>query len=431
MDAVIVAVDCHRATLDGHIAQGGIAVFQGRILIGVDGIVIGFDADGAAGNRNCICRLDALGGVVTLVAVALTKTAGAAAGAAGATGATGATKATFLNFRGVVGPLITESIVRTGQREGIAARVGGQIIGLHQIRRFLALLVSRFVNKELLLGVVCHFGIGIIVIVGGAAGNRRVVLGIDPHIVRFGVIVLDGVIILIVGKADEISIRRRRGHLLGVIGVLIGVNIHHRGFPLDHHIIGRIQAVTSGVDGMAAAGDGDSAPLVALGRNVRIGGFDAIAHGCNNGGVSIGDLHAVVTLEAIIHASHQQGEIFHLQIILGVNAVVMIGGHRQFALAGNFQIHFCVDRPGEFHFFSRRPPVVNVIFRILFGLEGHFVTADNGDGIGILADQRKTLELQLKFVIHAHIDDDVALPLAGDGVCRFLIHPSKGQCAAL
>lgn len=51
--------------------------------------------------------------------------------------------------------------------------------------------------------------------------------------------------------------------------------------------------------------------------------LDAVSPSRDERGGRVADLHAVVSLERVIDAGHGESQIFDLQVVFGVNAVVV------------------------------------------------------------------------------------------------------------
>jgi len=84
----------------------------------MNGIIVGFDVDRAVVDDDLICRLNALGRVIALVGISVTKASHTARTAA---------PTTFLNLGGVIRPLIRKTVVGLCQSEGIRAAIRCQV----------------------------------------------------------------------------------------------------------------------------------------------------------------------------------------------------------------------------------------------------------------------------------------------------------------
>ena len=76
---------------------------------------------------------------------------------------------------------------------------------------------------------------------------------------------------------------------------------------------------------------------------------------------------------------------------------------------------------------NSRAHIVNIVLGILFRLDCNLVTANYGDRVRRITDERKTMKLQLKFVAVANVNDNVSSERTRYGIHRFLADGCKGQ----
>ena len=181
---------------------------------------------------------------------------------------------------------------------------------------------------------------------------------------------------------------------------------------------------------MCASYDADTSALIAFLGYIAVRSLDAITARGDQRGVTALDLNAIVAFERIINTSHEEREVLDLQIVLRVNTVVILGNNGQLALAANLKVNVRMDSSRIEGFIGRvnsGAHIVDIVFRILFRLDRNLVTADYGDRVRRITDERKTMKLQLKFVAVANVNDNASSERTRYGIHRFLSNCRERQ----
>ena len=170
--------------------------------------------------------------------------------------------------------------------------------------------------------------------------------------------------------------------------------------------------------------------LISLLGNIAVRGFDAVPARSDESGAATLNFYAVISFKRIVGTSHEKSQIFDLQIVLGMNTVIVLGNYRQFTLAANFKVNVgmnCARIQSFIGCIDCRARVVNIVFRVLLCFNRNLVTADNSNGIYRIRNKRESLKLQIKFISVADVNYNVSFKPTRNRVDGFFTDSSKGQ----
>ena len=141
---------------------------------------------------------------------------------------------------------------------------------------------------------------------------------------------------------------------------------------------------------MRTARDDDIAALIAFLRHIALGGFDTISTRCNQSGIAALNFDTIVSFEGVVNTSYKEREVLDLQVILGMNAVIIFGNYGKRTLATDLQINIGVDC-ARIECFIRltnsSSHIVNIVLGILFCFDRNLVTTLYRDGVRGVTDE--------------------------------------------
>ena len=369
VDAVVARGDLNRSTRNRHIAKRHVPGLKLLVVVGVDRVIIGRNGDISAFDDDFIVGFDAFCGAFALIRVAFIPSHAAAKGICSAL------EVARKSARRIPGTLLPRAAGSGLSREGFISRglPTRKSFGTSSRETF-----GKFARKSF-----------------GRLARKC------PEIRR----------LCAVRQGFELFlVAARRVNAFAVGRIALGEDLQiQRSRLLDLHIVGGVNAVGCGVDENVAVQNGHAAPLFSFGGEVAVLGFDPIAASGDERNRARLDCDTVVALEGIIPAIDLQGQIFDLEIVFRMDAVVAFTRDIQGSFALQIKVARRVDRGRNIVLSDRLSQIKDRVLGLLFGRDRYLVAAVDDNGSFVIRVESQAAEGKLKLGVLVHFCEDVAV----------------------